>query len=366
MMKPQLQNAKAEWPKVYSCKFIEPGIVSYEDSDAGIALLKKETIDRMLPSFIGRPVCIQHHSINPENYLELKKQGIIVGNVIKTWFNPEDGWFWASFIVETEEGRACIEEKGYSVSCAYNVLDIQQGGLWHDIKFDGEITDGSFTHLALVEQPRYEDSKILTEFPTMLVNGKNGHIVKEHKNKGDGMLKFKFWEKKENSKERAEELANLHVEIDGKSMPLGEVLNAVEKSGILRENGKGTVMCTKGDIVDIEGHTYGVGELIDTYNSVKKNEKEEAERKEKEAKEAEEAKNNKEEEEKKEKEEKENAKKLKEAEEVKNKKIEENDGLKSFEELKNAKPADDDNAHVSLPMTRTERAAKWHEKNNKK
>ena len=38
----QLKNAK-EWPEVYSCKFIEAGIVSYEDSDAGIALLKKET-----------------------------------------------------------------------------------------------------------------------------------------------------------------------------------------------------------------------------------------------------------------------------------------------------------------------------------
>lgn len=363
-MKPQLMNAK-EWPKVFSCRFLEAGIVSYEDSDCGIALLKKETIDKMLPSFIGRPVCIDHHHITPDNYEELKQSGVIVGNVIKTWFNPEDGWFWADFIVETEKGRSCINDHGYSVSCAYNVITVQEGGLWHDIKFDGEITDGSFTHLALVELPRYEDSKITTHLPSMLVNGKSGHYVDENKKTREAKMEFnwKFWEKKENSKERTDELANLHVEINGKTMPLGEVLNAVEKSGMFRENKNGkNIMCSKGDIVDIEGHSYPIGEMVDAYNSMKKNNKEEEERKELEAK------NAKEEEEKaaaekKELEEAQNAKKIKEAEELANSKA---DGKLKFEELNNARGKDETEGVPSIPMTRTERAARWHDKNKKK
>lgn len=134
-----------EWPSVFSCKFLEAGIVSYEDSDSGIALLKKETIDKMAPSFIGRPVLINHKKVDPGNFKEHA-----VGYVINVRFNPDDAWFYSDFIVTDDEARALIEKENYSVSCAYEVLDSKEGGLWHDIKYDGEITNGSFTHLSLI------------------------------------------------------------------------------------------------------------------------------------------------------------------------------------------------------------------------
>ena len=185
-----------DWPEAYSCKFLEAGIVSYEDSDAGIALVKKETIDKMASSFIGKPVCINHQKITPENYHELRKKGLIVGNVMGVRFNSADGWFYADFIVDTDEAKDLIDNKGYSVSCAYDVVDVKEGGLWHDIKYDGEITEGSFTHLALVDSPRYEESKITKQLPAMLVNGKAAHVSINQEEYEMNIFKFK---KKENA-----------------------------------------------------------------------------------------------------------------------------------------------------------------------
>ena len=64
------KNAK-EWASIYSCSFLEQGLVSYEDSGAGVALLRKETIDRMLNSILGKPVIIDHLDATPENFAEM-------------------------------------------------------------------------------------------------------------------------------------------------------------------------------------------------------------------------------------------------------------------------------------------------------
>jgi len=77
----KLQNEK-EWPSEYTCNFLEAGIVSYEDSNAGITYLTKETIQKMSASFIGKPVLIDHEDVTPETF---KRKA--VGYVTRTWFN---------------------------------------------------------------------------------------------------------------------------------------------------------------------------------------------------------------------------------------------------------------------------------------
>ncbi len=256
----QLKNAK-DWPEVYSCRFLEAGIVSYEDSDAGIALLKKETIDRMAPSFVGRPVIIDHQNITPANF-----EKAAVGYVINVRFNPEDAWFYADFIITDDKARALIDDRGYSVSCAYNVLDVSEGGLWHDIKFDGEITDGSFTHLALVSSPRYEDSKITKQLPAMLVNGKAAHFVTNQEEKEMNIFKFR---KKENNTE--EDLSSRFIEMEDKAVPVTDILlsclngKKLDLTGYGPKNDKQSYMAQDVDIVDINGKTVSIGELKACY-----------------------------------------------------------------------------------------------------
>lgn len=265
----QLENAK-DWPEPYTCRFLEAGIVSYEDSDAGIALLKKETIDKMAPTFIGRPVIIDHQNITPANF-----EKAAVGYVINVRFNPEDAWFYADFIITDDKARVLIDEKGYSVSCAYNVIDVSEGGLWHDIKFDGEIIDGSFTHLALVESPRYEDSKITKQLPAMLVNGKAAHYFNNQKE--TKMSIFKLFKKKENDKDQ--DIGSLHMEIDQKAVPVTDILlyclngKKLKFESYAAANEKQQYMVKDEDIVDMNGNSISIGELKAAYMMKTENEK---------------------------------------------------------------------------------------------
>lgn len=402
--KNQQKFNSTDWPDVFSCRFLEGGIVSYEDSGDGIAYLSKQTIDKMAHTFIGRPVIVQHKSVDPSNYKEHA-----VGYVIAVHFNPEDAWFYADFIITDDTAKELIEKHEYSVSCAYNVLDAKEGGLWHDIEYDGEITEGSFTHLALVESPRYEGSKITKQLPAMLVNGKAARLSTNQEELS--MNIFKLFKTKENNKPA--ELLNSFIELDKKHVPVSDVLWACANGKKLNmdlyqiQNGdKQSYMAQDHDIVDINGKTVSIGDLKAAYMMKMQNEKknctcgtdsdthkedctffnkknekdeekekkdkEEADKKnakEKEEKEAEEAKNAKEaeEKEKKEKEEKENEKKRKEKEAEEKKNAKEKEENEFFEELKNAstKHAGEE-VEAPAPMTREERAREFQNRTAKK
>lgn len=157
------QNA-ADWPKEYSCNFLESGLVSYEDSGAGIAMLRKETIMKMLPTFIGKPVVINHVDVTPGDFKDHA-----VGYITKVWWDDLSGWAWCSFILTEDNAKEKVS-KGYSVSCAYDVHETGPGGEWHAIKYDEEILSGSGTHLALVLSPRYEDCRILVNSKKATIN----------------------------------------------------------------------------------------------------------------------------------------------------------------------------------------------------
>lgn len=154
------------WPKEYVCNILEPGLVSYEDVGCGLALLRKQAIIDMLPSFIGKPVIFKEHiDVTPKDFEEHA-----VGYVTKAWWDDSTNWAYLAFIVIDDPVKDAIERKGYSVSCAYDVLQTSAGGEWHAIKYNEEIVSGSGTHLALVLSPRYEGCKIL-------VNCKNAKIT---------------------------------------------------------------------------------------------------------------------------------------------------------------------------------------------
>jgi hypothetical protein len=218
----EIQNG--EWPNVFTCRFLEDGIVMYKEiGDKGtMAYLTNETIGKMAASFIGKPVCIDHQKITKDNYEDLRKNGTIVGNVIRVRKNEQDGWWWADFLVDTEAGRNRIKNEKDKVSCAYMVNDTTKGGLWHDINYDVEITDGFFTHLALVENPRYEGATIEEQIPAMLVNDKTAHLITYQEGK-DMKNVLEFFQSLGNKKEKVD----LTVAINGKEMPLSDVLETL-------------------------------------------------------------------------------------------------------------------------------------------
>ena len=169
----QVTNAK-EWPEFYTCNFLEPGLVSYEDAGAGIAMLRKETILKMLPTFMGKPVVINHTDVSPKDF-----ENHAVGYITKVWYDDFANWAYCQFILTDDKAKDKVAT-GYSVSCAYDNVVTGPGGEKNAIKYDEEIIDGVGNHLALVTSPRYEECKI--QPCAMLVNSKKA-VMKEGEGK---------------------------------------------------------------------------------------------------------------------------------------------------------------------------------------
>jgi hypothetical protein len=161
----------------FTSKFIEPGIIKYSDDQGKpyVALVKKEAIDRFIGSIVGCPLIIKHHDVNKDTVEDLR-----CGIISEVHYNVEDGWYHCSGIVWDEQAIKNIEELGWSVSCTYVITDEGEGGVYHDMKYDVEFMNGDFEHLALVENPRYEEA-------TIVMNSKGEPIRKKA-----GNSKFKI------------------------------------------------------------------------------------------------------------------------------------------------------------------------------
>ncbi|MCL2520391.1 MAG: DUF2213 domain-containing protein [Spirochaetaceae bacterium] len=145
-----------DWPKSYKAKFIEAGLVNYEDNGGGVWLLRKEVLDKMLASFVGKPLLLNHSSeVTAANYSQHA-----CGYVSRAWYNETDGWYWVDFLVTSHQAEQAIAQN-FSVSCAYEVTKYNEGGLYHQCPYHYEVAEGQFIHLALVEAPRYEEAIIL-------------------------------------------------------------------------------------------------------------------------------------------------------------------------------------------------------------
>ena len=85
-----------------------------------------------------------------------------MGVVSNVWFDDKDGWYWCDGVIWNETAQNLITDKDWSVSCSYDVkLADDAGGTENNIPYDIEFLDGVFTHLAIVDNPRYERANIV-------------------------------------------------------------------------------------------------------------------------------------------------------------------------------------------------------------
>lgn len=155
----EIQNEVAmnDYPRLMTVQsFMVGGLVSYEDTGDGVFLLKKETLDKMMPTIEGRPVILGHKSITLDNL-----EDNAVGYVTKGWFNTETGQFDCEILVKDSDVYEDIKNGNNKVSSAYQVTKLGEGGKYLGQDYEAEILDGTFTHLAIVDNPRYPDAKIL-------------------------------------------------------------------------------------------------------------------------------------------------------------------------------------------------------------
>ena len=148
----ELQNSK-DWAKVYrACNFIEKGVCEYANERVYVS---QDALHKSMQTMKGRPVIIDHQTgITPENMQEYA-----VGYVTSVDVNPIEAGCDCQFVIFDDKGKEVIAD-GYSVSCAYKPIAFGPGGTWHNVPYDREIVELEFTHLALVQNPRYEDAKV--------------------------------------------------------------------------------------------------------------------------------------------------------------------------------------------------------------
>lgn len=205
-----IQNSKTA--EVFYARHIVPGIAAYKE---GNALINKPALDEMNESFTGKPVVVFHQ--------DWKNQEP-VGYVVKSFWLPQDGAFWAEFIVDDINALKLIKNLKFSVSNGYKVLEKGVGGTYHDIPYKEEYTKGEYLHLALTDKPRYKEAIIMTrdEFKNY---SKELEKIDNKFNEEDKTV-FSFFKKQK--LDNSEEILNSSFELDGKEYTVGKMIDILK------------------------------------------------------------------------------------------------------------------------------------------
>src|SRR5580698_5188714 len=216
--------------KIYYGIHFYPGLAQYQDSpeqEPYRVYLNEDTLRSMDPTFAGKPIFVEHVDDVTPNINKLRSEAD--GWVIESFYNAADGKHWVKFIVVSEEGERAIR-RGMKLSNAYVPKSFKDGGLWNGIPYSKEILSAEYEHLAIVENPRYEESVIMTPDEFKLHNEQQVLELKKVANsKGATKMKFNFF-KKTRVENAIDPDLQLVLPKSGKSVSLQKLINdAYEK-----------------------------------------------------------------------------------------------------------------------------------------
>lgn len=276
----KLKNAIQE-PKVYFGLHMAEGVAEYREAgkDPHRVLVLENAIKQMDKSFSGKPVYVGH--VSEVNLDKIQEEAD--GYVVKSFYNKADGKHWVEFIVVSDKGHSAIQS-GWKLSNAYVIKKASSGGVWHGVDFDREIIEGEYEHLAIVDNPRYAESVVLTQDQfkeynlkkeTELLKLANSQTKKSETNNKGVSMKFNFFKKEKI--ENGLELESTSVVLP-KSKKEVTVAEAIEAADTLHNmNGY-----ANGDhFVKVGEEEMSVNELVEKYNGMcaeKKKNEEDAEK----------------------------------------------------------------------------------------
>ena len=183
---------------------------------------------------IGSPVIIEHQDVTDKNADKIR-----CGVISDAYFNEPDGWYYAEGIIWDDKAISLINN-GWSVSCSYDFLAFNdEGGEENNIKYDKEFTELNFTHLAIVNNPRYERANIVfnskDEDKGKWVTVKGNHIFIPDGKTLDEVIKEKGWGDKENKQSGSENKHGFKKDKDSgyymKDLPDGTSVYVEKKEG---------------------------------------------------------------------------------------------------------------------------------------
>lgn len=238
--------------EVFYARHITHGISKYK---AGNVLITKPVLDKMNDSFTGKPVVITHK--------DWEKQEP-VGYVVKSFYIPQDGYFWVEFIINNKEALEFINNQNYKVSNGYVTTASGVGGKFHDIDYVEEVLDGEYVHLALTKEPKFAEAIILSKQEFKDFTKKLEEIDNKFNETEDKMFFFKK-QKVDNS----EEILGASFELGGKDYTVKQMIDMLSVK--MNEEEKKYATCN-GEFTAEEL----VGKYNDACETIRKNEEEKA------------------------------------------------------------------------------------------
>ena len=277
---------KTKTAEVFYARHINPGISRYSKDDEKDptkkiffnTLITKEALDDMNESFSGKPVVITHK--------DWEKQ-TPVGYVVKSFYVPQDGYFWAEFIIDNEQALSLIKNQNFRVSNGYKALSKGVGGRYHDIEYKEEILKGEYLHLALTSEPKFAEAIILNKKDFKEFTKKLEKIDNKFNEQEAKMLFFK-----KTKVDNSDEILNCSFELAGKDFTVKQMIDMLNVK--LNEGEKKYATCNGEFTAEelVEKYDNACGQLKANEEEKKKAEeaKKEEEKKNEEAKKAEEEK----------------------------------------------------------------------------
>ena len=175
--------------RTFSAKFIIDGFCGY---DKELTLVKESALEKMAPTFFNRAVIKSPHDLNITRENIMKKAS---GRVVDVWKEETANAWWCKFEIWDENLLKAIDNEGYGyVSCAYFITENGGPGVFNNVEYADEVLDGFYHHLAITNNPRYDDSDIyrLNENKNDLNFMKLGDIMKLNEvkitNKGENKM----------------------------------------------------------------------------------------------------------------------------------------------------------------------------------
>lgn len=231
-----IKNSKGE---IFYGMHFYPGVAQYEDPDGAYRVfINEDTIRSMSPSFAGRPVYVDHVEEVDDDLSVVRNEAD--GWVIESFFNQADGKTWAKFIIVSDRGLAAVR-RGYRLSNAYIPSLSDTKATWNGVDYQKIITGGEFEHLAIVQNPRYEESIIMSpdDFKVYNENLKTELIrlanSKDKKKENRSMGKFNIF--KRQKVENSVDIEGMMVELpkSKKEISITKLIN--DYDAILNMNG---------------------------------------------------------------------------------------------------------------------------------
>lgn len=244
-----------------------PGVAEYKDGpdkEPYRVFLNESTLRTMDPSFAGKPVFFEHVDEVEPDINELRKESD--GWVIESFFNSSDGKHWVKFITVSDKAERAIKN-GFKLSNAYRPKSFSKGGLWNGVSYLKEIIEGEYEHLAIVNNPRYEESEILNPEQFKDYNDNKFLELKRLSNsKGDSIMKFSIFKKSKVENAFDPELSII-LPKSGKEMTFVQIINSMDEMEDAKK--KNEVMADMDHKVKMhDGSMCNVAELMEKHKAM--------------------------------------------------------------------------------------------------